>query len=240
MRDLIYLSHIIRNDMPCYGGRKSVSINQVSMISKGDTANTLHISMNNHIGTHVDVPYHFFNDGLKLTDYPPSQWLFNNPQCIDVEVNPGELINYNDVSGQLSNNTDLLLIRTGMEAHRDDEMYWKNSPGISSQFAFELRSNYQNLRAVGMDIISVSSLNHRQEGRLAHRAFLGQTGNFDPILLIEDMSLKNYENNINTVIVAPLFIENADGAPCTVVGLCNVLDSIKLAASKISSSNVRS
>ena len=38
----------------------------------------------------------------------------------------------------------------------------------------------------------------------------------EPILLIEDMNLNN-EGPFNTVIVAPLLINNADGSPCTVL-----------------------
>ena len=66
-----------------------------------------------------------------------------------------------------------------------------------------------------MDLISVSSYSNRSEGRKAHQAFLKpEIGN--PILLVEDMKL-NIKGPFSKVIVAPLLIDKADGAPCTVL-----------------------
>ena len=68
-----------------------------------------------------------------------------------------------------------------------------------------------------MDFISVTSRLNRDEGREAHREFLGNHYSSDPIVLIEDMSLKNYPNYFSQVIILPLMISKADGAPCTVI-----------------------
>jgi kynurenine formamidase len=66
-----------------------------------------------------------------------------------------------------------------------------------------------------MDLISVSSYSNRSEGHKAHQAFLKpEIGN--PILLVEDMNL-NIKGPFSKVIIAPLLIEKADGAPCTVL-----------------------
>ena len=64
-----------------------------------------------------------------------------------------------------------------------------------------------------MDLISVSSYSNREEGRKAHHAFLNPKEG-ESILLIEDMKL-DIDGPFNKVIVAPLLIDNADGAPCT-------------------------
>jgi kynurenine formamidase len=66
-----------------------------------------------------------------------------------------------------------------------------------------------------MDLISVSSYSNREEGRKAHHAFLNPDEG-EIILLIEDMKLDT-DGPFNKVIVAPLLIDNADGAPCTVL-----------------------
>jgi kynurenine formamidase len=66
-----------------------------------------------------------------------------------------------------------------------------------------------------MDLISVSSYSNRSEGRKAHHAFLNPAEG-EPVLLIEDMKLDVFDL-IFKVIVAPLRIEKADGAPCTVM-----------------------
>ena len=67
-----------------------------------------------------------------------------------------------------------------------------------------------------MDLISISSYSDREEGRKAHHAYLNpDTGN--PVLIIEDMKLSSI-NYLKKVIVAPLLVDEADGAPCTVFG----------------------
>ena len=93
-----YLSHPISSNTPLYGGAKNIDIASNTKIRKGDTANSLLLSFPNHTGTHLDVPYHFFEDGKKLTDYKSSFWFFNNPICADVSAEDGFMISYNDTN----------------------------------------------------------------------------------------------------------------------------------------------
>lgn len=217
MKHAVYLSHLLSNNTPLYGGANDLHIHTNTKIQAGDTANSLMLSFPNHSGTHVDVPYHFFSDGKKLTDYPPAFWIFNKILYIDVPGEDGYLITYEDVKGKIGDDTDLLLLRTGYEKYRNEERYWQRNPGLSVDLAFALRLNHSHIRAVGIDVISITSPPYREEGRKAHREFLGSQHKSDPIVLIEDMSLKNYIDDISRVIVLPLMIENSDGAPCTVL-----------------------
>ena len=43
-----------------YPGDPPIKITPVSQLAKGDVANTSHIAMSLHSGTHLDVPRHFF------------------------------------------------------------------------------------------------------------------------------------------------------------------------------------
>lgn len=224
LSDNIILSHALDNKTPLYGGAKTIEIIENSSIKNGDTANSLVLKFSNHSSTHIDVPYHFFEDGKTLTDYEDASfWVFCNPICIDVSGRDGYLVTYDDVKEKLKKEHDLLLIRTGFEKFRYDEKYWSKNPGLSSDLAKGLRSNYPNLRAIGVDVISITSYLHRDEGRRAHREFLGNNyKNSDPIILIEDMALEKYNSDIRKVIVMPLFISHADGSPCTVFGFKNL------------------
>ena len=62
----IWLSHTLNPNTEGYRGEKSLRIRKVSKISKGDSSNSINFSMHNHLGTHVDVPFHFLNDGSNL------------------------------------------------------------------------------------------------------------------------------------------------------------------------------
>lgn len=214
----VFLSHQMSSDTPLYGGSNNIQIHSNTAISAGSAANSLTLSYPNHAGTHVDVPYHFFDDGKKLIEYDASFWIFNRPVYIDVPAEDGYLVTYQDVVEKINAETDLLIIHTGYEKFRSEKMYWQKNPGLSSELAKGLRKNHPGIRAVGVDAISITSRMHRDEGRKAHREFLGSHYDSAPIVLIEDMSLANYTEKITQVIVLPLMITEADGAPCTILG----------------------
>lgn len=214
---MILLSHRLSINTPAYGGGESLQIKPITEISKGDTANTVRLIFSNHIGTHIDFPSHFFPNGKNSSDYSIDEFVFHAPVLVDIPYIDGLLIKPEHV-GKLQDNNDLLLIRTDSELFRHEMKYWQHNPGLSEELSFWLRKEYPNLRAIGIDCISITSRDHREEGRKSHHAFLNPDGLNDPILLIEDMSLVNAKENLLTVIVAPLFIEGICGIPCSVFG----------------------
>ena len=216
--ETIFLSHPISNDIPLYSGSSDINIKKSTSIAEGDTANSLRMSLPNHANTHVDVPYHFFNNGKKITDYDASDWIFSKPKCIDVPSNEGYMITYSDIKNEIEEKDDLLFIRTGYERFRGEKKYWERNPGLSSDLAINLRRKHPNIRALGVDLISITSFLDRKEGRVAHKEFLGgHYDNSDPIVLIEDMSLEQYNTDFKQVIILPLIIQDGDGAPCTII-----------------------
>ena len=75
-KNVIFLSHAINKQTPLYGGKKSIILKRVKSIKKKDSCNTMHWSFPNHIGTHIDVPLHFMERGLSVTDFRPKNWIF--------------------------------------------------------------------------------------------------------------------------------------------------------------------
>ena len=217
MKSLIYLSHHISNETPLYGNEKGIKISPVKQIQSGDSCNTLNLSFPNHIGTHIDFPYHFNQGGKTINDYPASYWHFDHVEMVDLsgKVVDSQIIDLTIFPNIENIETDLLLIKTGYGKYRGTDRYTLTPPGLSADLALFFRNRFPKLRCIGMDLISVSSYTNREEGRKAHHAFLNPDKS-EPILLIEDMNL-NVDGPFNTVIVAPLLIDNADGAPCTVL-----------------------
>ena len=217
MNKYVLLSHILRQDTPSYGNRDRVIIRINSSIRGGETANSSCLVLsNNHIGTHIDVPRHFSDNGKKTMDYPIGDYIFEKCQILDVPCNAAKLISISDLT-HLREDVDLLLIRTGYEAKRGTEEYWKNNPGLAPSLAGCLREKCPNLRCVGFDFISVTSWQFRAEGRLAHKAFLAPEDGGREIWAIEDMSLANAPERIEKVVVAPLLVEDGNGAAVTVI-----------------------
>lgn len=215
----IYLSHFLSPTTPTYGNRDKFSIKENSSISKGDTANSFSVNFStNHIGTHVDLPKHFFDDGKSLNDFDPSYWFYNQVSFVDIPKDKGELIIPEDfANSNIDKNCDILLIRTGFEKYRNEKTYWEANPGIDPSVADYLRSTYPNIRTIGFDFISLTSFQHRALGKEAHRKFLD--GKDDFITIIEDMHLSELNSNPKSIIVSPLLINGIDSTPVTVLCL---------------------
>lgn len=227
MNDLwIYLSHPIEGDTPTYGNRNKVVIEKSSSISRGDAANETHIATTLHIGTHIDFPSHFYEDGQTIKNYPASFWIFSHPLVVEIE--PKSLVIEQELFDVLDTVNpaqayDILLIRTGFGKYRTTKRYWEANPGFAPSVYDYIRKKLPEIRIMGFDTISVSSFQHRDIGREAHRRFLNPA---EPVLLLEDMDLSSITtgNTLLQVIVTPLQISNSDGAPCMVIGKLRTTD----------------
>jgi kynurenine formamidase len=214
MMDIIWLSHIIDEQTPLYGGEQNIKIMSSKAIDSGDSCNTKFLSFPGHTGTHVDVPNHFFQDGKKIEDYSPDQWIFSCPEIIKVDIQHGQIISKEHLPELSSNNNvDFVIFYTGFERFRNNNSYWESGPGLAPELANLMKTFFPNIRAVGMDFISISSLLFREQGRKAHHNFLG-----NDIVIFEDMKLSNIKDSIVKKIIAlPLLYKNSDGAPCSIL-----------------------
>ncbi len=215
-----YLSHFLNSEIPVYGNAgASINLQPVKRIEKGDSSNTFRFTMENHWGTHIDAPAHFFAGAPSLSDYPADFWRFRNPQVVEVPADENALITVKSLDGRLGAESDILLIKTGFQAWRGQEKYCVCNPGFSHEAGLWLRKYYKTLRAVGFDFISLSPYQNKEEGRKAHRTFLDPSGENHPVLIIEDMDLEGDLSFMKQVWVAPWLIKGVDSAPCTVLGL---------------------
>jgi arylformamidase len=211
----IYLSYFLDKSTPLYGGGKGISITQDRSISNGDTANTKRLSFQNHSGTHIDFPNHFFENGKTSENYTADFWIFENPYLIVRKAEENEIfcLSDNDMKS-IPREIDFLIIKTGFGEFRGEEKYWKYNPGFAPILASKLRENFPNLKVIGMDFISLTSYQNRELGREAHRMFLGGD---KPILLIEDMDLSNIMYSPKSISCLPLMINGLDGTPVTII-----------------------
>jgi kynurenine formamidase len=224
----IYLSHVLRESTPLYGGAGEIRINSSRSLTRGDSSNNSELMLPAHTGTHVDAPRHFDPQGMTLDQYPPDYWRAERPALVEIPSNPGQILSMERMGMALETvpqDCDMLLLRTGAEAWRsnDTDVYSKQGPGVAAEVALWLRA-HRRIKMLGMDFISVSSFAHRELGREAHRAFLG-SGKGSPILLVEDMALSALPckmNALDEVWVVPMLYADSDGAPATVLARTRV------------------
>ena len=215
----VFLSYMMSHDNPVYGGIANLKLVQVKSVSRGNSANVFRLTMENHWGTHIDAPNHFFNNGLTVNDYPADFWFFKNPMVIKLDLKPCELLRLSDWTKRIKPYTDIVLFKSGWNKFRGCDNYCRENPGVHSEVGVFLRETYSNIRAIGIDWVSVSSFQDREAGRNAHRSFLDPNGPNNPVPIIEDMDLSPELKGLQEVWIAPLRIEGVDSAPCTVIGV---------------------
>jgi len=217
----LWLSYTLNKNTPLYGGRtENFNMFKTSSIKDGKIANDTKLETTVHIGTHIDMPYHFYEDGQTIDDFDIDFWFFKKPLFIELEPNSfvikDELI---DLLEQVKDNDyDILIVKTGICAFRDKEKYWKENYGFAPEIYYYLIVNFPNIKVFGFDSISISSWQDRDIGKVSHKTFLNPK---KPILILEDMDLNKLssDSNLKEIFISPLRIKKCDGLPCTVIGI---------------------
>jgi len=205
----LFLSYFLNEDTPTYGGAEgTILFEKDRAISKGDTSNNLKFTFPAHVVTHIDCPLNFSNNGKKCSDYPASFWIFKKIGFLNCSVEDIE----NKIE-TLSEDIELLIIKTGFGNKRGTAEFWSSQPVIPSTLAKLFRMKFPKLRVFGFDLISLTSKLDRAEGKKAHIEFLIN----NDILVLEDMDLRFLEVSPSLVVIAPLQIQIADGVPCNVL-----------------------
>jgi arylformamidase len=221
----VWLSHVLSSETPMYSGSGRVKVTVERALALGDTSNNTHLALPAHSGTHVDAPVHFVEGGASIDQFDAASWIAERPALIDVPCQAGELISLDRIGAELEAlpvDTDMLLLRTSAQRWRmspvagEREKYESHGPGIGLDVAIWVRDELE-LAFLGVDAISISSPDHREVGREAHRVLLGpHPSGRRAVRLIEDMDLAALSKPPGRVWVAPLRILGGDGAPVTV------------------------
>jgi len=138
---------------------------------------------------------------------------------VDVPKQDRELVSREELEAhdERLRNSDIVMIRTGWSDVRDPDpiRYAAEGPGVSPE-ACEYLSALPELKAVGLDFISLAAYRKIDpEGILAHQILCG-VGRDRYVIIVEDIDLSAYPSNAHRVYAIPLFPEGADSSPCTV------------------------
>jgi arylformamidase len=202
---LIDVSLPLQASLPNYPGNTPFALEPVKRIARGQSSNvsTLHLSA--HTGTHVDAPFHFFDDGPG-TDALPLELLCGRARV--VELTTRKPITVDDLA-RLDLSEDVrLLIKTHNSRLWGSPEFHQDYVGVSGEAARYLVD--RGLKVIGVDYLSVEEF--RKPGAPAHRAFLG-----GGTIVIEGLNLIDVEPGQYEMFCLPLAIVGADGAPARVV-----------------------
>lgn len=215
---MIFLSYTLNPATPSYGNRNAFKIEKQSSIAQGGTANDSMITTTVHMGTHLDMPYHFYDEGQTIESYDADFFRFT--KILFLEIEPKNFVIRDELFEKLQSvqniGYEILIVKTGSCNVRESKKYWEENYGFHPEIYDFLGERFGTIRMFGFDTLSVSSFQDRTTGREAHKRFLNPK---KPILLLEDMDLRSVDasTRFSSVIVAPLRIEQCDGLPCTVI-----------------------
>jgi kynurenine formamidase len=218
---IVRLSYTLRLDDPLPPAIPPPRLAPLYSLAKGDDANVVALTLANHSGTHVDAPRHVIADGVPITAFAPEELVFERPVVIDLPQDDRAIVGPDELAqraGAIAS-ADILLVRFGYGPVRAGEpaRYRDRCPGFGVQAATYLRERFPGLRAIGMDVPSLSTIASLSETMRAHNILLGGAGR--RFLIIEDMNLDQDLSGLGQVWVAPLLVDGFDSAPCTVFGV---------------------
>ena len=215
----IRLSYDIDEETPHFPSASPLKRVQRASMERGDENNMITVEIHSHYGTHVDAPYHFNQGGSRITDLDVNDYCFTSPLIVEIpkgEDQPileEELKKYEEtIAGK-----DILLIRTGFSKYRGDHEKYLCNPYLEIHAARYLIDHFPDLRALGVDCISILNRKFRAIGVEAHRILLGYYDKNKYLLLLEDINLEAVKEDVKEIIALPLFVKDAEAFPCTVI-----------------------
>lgn len=161
------------------------------------------LTMSTHMGTHIDAPFHFSNEGEKVDELPIDLYI-GRARVIDLtgitEIGYEALAQY-DFGG-----VERILLKTGKR--EDLTLFPKDFVTIQADLAPLLRE--KGVRLLGIDSPSVDTETSKTLD--AHHALYENN-----VMILENIMLDHVEAGDYELIALPLNIVGADGSPVRAV-----------------------
>lgn len=173
------------------------------------------IFLSSHSGTHMDAPFHFIDNGLKI-DQIPLERLVCNGILFRIKKGQNQAITKKDITkfekryGKISRNSTIIFA-TGWYKNLSKRHYFNNNPGLSIDAARYLASKKINL--VGIDSPSIDL--GKDSNFPVHHVLLNKD-----ILIVENLcNLEKISGVYFKLIVLPLKIRGATGSPVRAIAI---------------------
>ena len=213
MYRLINLSHPLKNGQPGFPGDPELSISVHSTVAAGET-NLSRIAMGSHQGTHLDVPFHIFDEGRTI-DRMPLERFYGPARLIDLapggELPPNAVL---DVE-QLASHSEAfqagarVIYRTGWDRRFGRPEFFADYPTLTLDAARWIAD--RRIGLLGMDTPTPS-----RHWRECHQVLMGEGVE---MVLVESLANLDRLPPAFTFIGFPLNFEGRDGSPIRAVAL---------------------
>jgi len=178
-------------------------------IAQGDACNVSELRMGSHTGTHVDPPYHFVEDGVKVDALPLDVLMGRAWVC---DLGSVRQVDAGDLQSRVPPGTTRLLLKTANSAlwHREGQGFTEDFVDLTPEAARWVVA--QGVRLLGVDYLSVERPG--PAGNPVHRTLL-EAG----VIIVEGLDLACLTDGWYNVYCLPLKLAGGDGAPARAVAV---------------------
>lgn len=203
MTKWIDITQPLNNDIAHWPGDEPFHYETTVTKEDSGSVNIGRITTSAHIGTHVDAPFHFLNDGKRIIDMEIDRYI-GPAKVIDVSAFPQ--INEEALQTALTVPTERLLIKTALP--NKPTRFPEDVPPITRDGATYMAK--MGVKLVGVDVPSVDAITSKE---LAGHHTLHQ----HDIYILENVMLDKVETGDYELIALPLAMTEADGSPVRAV-----------------------
>jgi arylformamidase len=197
----------LSNNMPVWPSGPAIRIEPRPHLSR-DKSYTVHetvIQMGSHMGTHLDAPYHFLENGKKLHELP-LQRLIGKATVFEI---PGvRSIGLAQLQPLQWGAVERVLFKTENSKHWQDETFYQDFVYLEPEGARFLVD--RGIRLVGIDYLSIEK--YKSERHVTHFTLLE-----NDVVIIEGLNLSEVSPGEYSMIALPLNLVGTDGGPTRVI-----------------------
>jgi arylformamidase len=224
----VELSYKVEEEMPVYPGLPKDKFQPHTRMARGDPSNTTLVSHFLHNGTHVDAPFHFYDEGQTIDEIPIEHFIYERPFLLQKELKKAELIQREDLTscGDEIRIADILFLYTGYGTFRNiSDVYTDDFPAVSEEAARYIRTELTNLKAVAIDTLSIESatMAPRTDFRVHKTLLDGSMFDTRTLIIYEDVNIQRIVNQkeIKRIYAFPIRLKGLDGSPVNIVAETN-------------------
>ena len=202
------ISLTISPNLPTWPGDPGLELEQFESMDKGAHANVTRISSSVHLGTHVDAPHHFLNDGRTVDGL--SLEVLTGP-CYVVQLPDGVEAITSDVLERVEITPDMKRVLFGT---RNSHFWAKGENEFQTDFVAITEDGAEWIVKHGIQLVGVDYLSVAPYGDSVgtHKVLL-EAG----VVVVEGLKLSNVMRGFYDLYCLPLKIAGSDGAPARAI-----------------------
>ena len=198
----IDLTFPVTQKLPKWPGSIGITVS-THMKMPADTNNLSSISIDCHLGTHLDAPLHFIHNGKSIEQLDLNKCIGEAFVC---EMFGKRAITYADLeAAKIPLNCKRLLLKT------DNQQYWDNNLiTFQEDFCSIDLSGAKWLLDRGVELIGIDYLSIQRfyDGPEVHQLLLNAE-----VVIVETLNLANVTTGWYDLICLPIKLEGLEGAP---------------------------